>query len=133
MTRLTSGSQATAGWWRQAFTPRLVEAQRPRIQQVANAVPTGEEIAARLALGTLFDAFTAEAATAAFEDSPGVVRELRRLLTGRLLPTGRTSEDHEHTVGRIGGVSCGNVVRACWGRVTTADRWVEGLSGCRAG
>ena len=48
-----------------------------------------------LALGTLFDAFTAEAATAAFEDSPGVVRELRRLLTGRMLEGGFTGYQQE--------------------------------------
>ncbi|MDH4309919.1 MAG: D-alanyl-D-alanine dipeptidase [Acidimicrobiia bacterium] len=33
-----------------------------------------------LALGTGFDAFTPEAAATAFEDSPGMVRDLRRLL-----------------------------------------------------
>jgi D-alanyl-D-alanine dipeptidase len=41
-----------------------------------------------LALGTLFDAFTPQAASAAFETTPGVVRELRRLLTGRMLAAG---------------------------------------------
>ena len=41
-----------------------------------------------LALGTLFDTFTAQAATAAFEGSPGVVRELRRLLVRRMLDAG---------------------------------------------
>lgn len=41
-----------------------------------------------LALGTEFDAFTAQAASAAFETVPGMVRELRRLLTARMLGAG---------------------------------------------
>ncbi len=41
-----------------------------------------------LALGTEFDAFTTQAASTAFETVPGVVRELRRLLTARMLDAG---------------------------------------------
>jgi D-alanyl-D-alanine dipeptidase len=48
-----------------------------------------------LALGTLFDAFTAQAASAAFETTPGVVRELRRLLTARMLDAGFTGYQQE--------------------------------------
>lgn len=48
-----------------------------------------------LALGTLFDAFTPQAATAAFEATPGVVRELRRLLTARMLNAGFTGYQQE--------------------------------------
>lgn len=48
-----------------------------------------------LALGTLFDAFTPQAASAAFETTPGVVRELRRLLTVRMLGAGFTGYQQE--------------------------------------
>lgn len=48
-----------------------------------------------LALGTLFDAFTPQAASAAFETTPGVVRELRRLLTARMLDAGFTGYQQE--------------------------------------
>lgn len=48
-----------------------------------------------LALGTLFDAFTAQAASASFEATAGVVRELRRLLTARMLGVGFTGYQQE--------------------------------------
>lgn len=48
-----------------------------------------------LALGTLFDAFTPQAASAAFEATAGVVRELRRLLTARMLGVGFTGYQQE--------------------------------------
>lgn len=50
---------------------------------------------APLALGTLFDAFTSQAASAALEITPGVVRELRRLLTARMLDAGFTGYQQE--------------------------------------
>src|SRR4051794_8926767 len=40
----------------------------------------------------------------------------------------RTSEDHEHTLGRIRGLTCGNAGMAGWGRVTTG-RWCRSAAG----
>ncbi|HET9257003.1 MAG TPA: M15 family metallopeptidase, partial [Pseudonocardiaceae bacterium] len=48
-----------------------------------------------LALGTQFDAFTARAASTAFETIPGAIRELRRLLTARMLDAGFVAYQQE--------------------------------------
>ncbi len=54
------------------------------------------------------------------------MREHRQRRRNRAI-TDRTSQDHEHIYGRILGLSCGNVVRACGGHVSTPGWWGLGL------